>query len=104
MKADAYQVITDRIVGLLEQGTVPCQKPWQGEPGNGGRRMNTRSLRIEATGDFFYRKITPRIRLAGQWLGRGSKASEREKGDRKGTDKIILMRVANDRTRGLPLI
>src|SRR5882672_11856655 len=30
MKADAYQVITDRIVGLLEQGVVPWQKPWQG--------------------------------------------------------------------------
>jgi len=30
MKADAYQVITDRIVGLLEKGVVPWQKPWQG--------------------------------------------------------------------------
>jgi len=29
MKADAYQVITDRVVSLLEQGTVPWQKPWQ---------------------------------------------------------------------------
>ncbi len=27
-----------------------------------------RSLAIEATGDFFYRKVTPRIRLAGKWL------------------------------------
>ncbi len=31
-------------------------------------RNQVRSLKIEATGDFFYRKITPRIRLAGQWL------------------------------------
>lgn len=30
MKADAYQVITDRIIGLLEKGVVPWQKPWQG--------------------------------------------------------------------------
>jgi len=30
MKADAYQVITDRVVALLEQGTIPWQKPWQG--------------------------------------------------------------------------
>jgi antirestriction protein ArdC len=30
MKADAYQIITDRIIHLLEQGTVPWQKPWQG--------------------------------------------------------------------------
>jgi antirestriction protein ArdC len=26
----AYQVITDRIIGLLEQGTVPWHKPWGG--------------------------------------------------------------------------
>ncbi len=26
----AYQVITDRIVSLLEKGAVPWQKPWQG--------------------------------------------------------------------------
>jgi antirestriction protein ArdC len=30
MKADAYQVVTDRIIGLLEQGTIPWQKPWNG--------------------------------------------------------------------------
>lgn len=29
MKADAYQVITDRVITLLEQGTIPWQKPWQ---------------------------------------------------------------------------
>ncbi len=28
----------------------------------------TRSLKIEAVGDFAYRKIKPRIRLSGQWL------------------------------------
>jgi hypothetical protein len=30
--------------------------------------MNIRTLRIERTGDFFYGKITPKIRLTGQWL------------------------------------
>jgi antirestriction protein ArdC len=30
MNNDVYQVITDRIVGLLEKGVVPWQKPWQG--------------------------------------------------------------------------
>jgi antirestriction protein ArdC len=30
MKATAYQVVTDRIIGLLEQGNVPWQKPWNG--------------------------------------------------------------------------
>jgi len=29
VKVDPYQVVTDRIVSLLEQGTVPWQKPWQ---------------------------------------------------------------------------
>src|ERR1041385_127259 len=30
MQNDPYQVITDSIVGLLEKGVVPWQKPWQG--------------------------------------------------------------------------
>ena len=29
-RVDAYQVITDRIIGLLEAGTVPWHKPWSG--------------------------------------------------------------------------
>jgi hypothetical protein len=28
----------------------------------------TRSLKIEAIGDFAYQRIKPRIRLSGQWL------------------------------------
>jgi hypothetical protein len=30
--------------------------------------MNARTLKIETTGDFFYGKVSPKIRLAGQWL------------------------------------
>jgi hypothetical protein len=30
--------------------------------------FQARSLAIEATGDFFRNKITPKIRLSGQWL------------------------------------
>lgn len=30
MKKDVYQVVTDRIIGLLESGTVPWRKPWKG--------------------------------------------------------------------------
>jgi hypothetical protein len=30
--------------------------------------VRQRSLKIEAIGDFAYRKIKPRIRLSGQWL------------------------------------
>jgi len=40
--------------------------------------MNARTLTIERTGDFFYGKITPKIRLAGRWLERaGFKAGHR---------------------------
>jgi len=30
MKKDVYQVVTDRIIALLESGTIPWQKPWKG--------------------------------------------------------------------------
>jgi antirestriction protein ArdC len=30
VKRDVYQVITDRVIGLLESGTVPWHKPWKG--------------------------------------------------------------------------
>jgi antirestriction protein ArdC len=32
-KTDAYQVITDRILSLLEAGTVPWHKPRNGDVG-----------------------------------------------------------------------
>jgi antirestriction protein ArdC len=37
MGATVYDVITDRIVSMLEQGTAPWRKPWRqatGEPRN----------------------------------------------------------------------
>lgn len=40
-KNDAYQVITDRIIELLEKGTVPWHKPWTG----GGEARNLVSKR-----------------------------------------------------------
>ncbi|MGG6046423.1 ArdC-like ssDNA-binding domain-containing protein, partial [Salmonella enterica] len=27
--ADVYQMVTDRIVAALEQGTAPWRRPWQ---------------------------------------------------------------------------
>lgn len=38
MKTDAYQVVTDRIVGLLDQGIIPWQQPWK------AREMSPRNL------------------------------------------------------------
>ena len=40
-KTNAYQVITDRIIGLLKAGTVPWHKPWKG----GGSVKNLASRR-----------------------------------------------------------
>jgi antirestriction protein ArdC len=31
MKDPVYQIITERIISLLEKGTVPWHKPWQGD-------------------------------------------------------------------------
>jgi hypothetical protein len=40
--------------------------------------MNARTLKIEATGDFFRGKVKPRIRLTGYWLEQaGFKAGHR---------------------------
>ena len=33
MKKNVYQIVTDRIIELLEQGTVPWHKPWSGGVG-----------------------------------------------------------------------
>ena len=30
MRNDVYQIVTDRIIALLESGTVPWRKPWKG--------------------------------------------------------------------------
>jgi len=32
--------------------------------------MNTRTLKIETAGDFFYGRVSPKIRLSGRWLER----------------------------------
>ena len=37
----SYQVITDRIVSLLEEGTVPWHKPWKGGPAGHPRSLST---------------------------------------------------------------
>jgi hypothetical protein len=32
--------------------------------------MNTRTLKIESVGDFFYGRVSPKIRISGRWLER----------------------------------
>lgn len=40
-KSDVYQVITDRIIALLEAGTVPWREPWKAGR-NGAQNLITR--------------------------------------------------------------
>lgn len=49
MNGKVYQVITDRVIGLLEQGTIPWQKPWAGseqEPKNLMSRKKYRGVNV----------------------------------------------------------
>ena len=32
--------------------------------------MSTRTLKIESVGDFFYGRVSPKIRISGRWLER----------------------------------
>lgn len=43
MGVDVYQIVTDKIVDLLEQGTVPWRVPYRG--GSGGHPKNLKSSR-----------------------------------------------------------
>ena len=38
--------------------------------------MNTRNLKVEKSGDFFYRKVKPVLRLKGNWLERAGFAPD----------------------------
>lgn len=29
-KFDAYQMVTDKIIALMESGIIPWERPWQG--------------------------------------------------------------------------
>ena len=40
-KADAYKVVTDRIIEALEQGIVPWRKPWKNVRGTGPTSLQT---------------------------------------------------------------
>jgi len=40
-KADAYNVVTDRIIEALESGTVPWHKPWKTLAGVGPTSLQT---------------------------------------------------------------
>lgn len=43
-RTDAYQLITDRILAMLAEGTIPWQRPWAGDEG-GPRNIAGRSYR-----------------------------------------------------------
>jgi hypothetical protein len=54
--------------------------------------MNTRNLKIEATGDFWRGKVSPKIRLSGQWLERaGFKPGNRVEIQTSGDGVLTLL-------------
>jgi hypothetical protein len=53
--------------------------------------MSARTLKIEATGDFFRGKVAPKIRLTGQWLERaGFKPGHRVQVEAAGEGVLTL--------------
>ncbi len=47
MKVDVYEIVTDRVIELLERGTVPWRKPWKGQnlhPCNGRTGSHYRGI------------------------------------------------------------
>jgi antirestriction protein ArdC len=40
-KADAYGIVTDRLIEAMEQGTVPWDKPWRNREGVGPTSLST---------------------------------------------------------------
>src|SRR5262245_7692099 len=40
-KADAYKVVTDRIIAALEEGVVPWHKPWKNVRGEGPTSLSS---------------------------------------------------------------
>jgi hypothetical protein len=55
--------------------------------------MNTRNLKIESVGDYFYGQVSPKIRLSGRWLEQaGFKLGHRVEVEIK-QPGILLLRV-----------
>lgn len=71
VEVDAFQQQCPHVSGKVSNQRHPAVT------GAGKKRLGmnvkpfqARSLAIEATGDFFRNKVTPKIRLSGQWLER----------------------------------
>jgi hypothetical protein len=61
--------------------------------------MSSRTLKIEETGDFFRRKVRPKIRLTGRWLERaGFKHGHRVNVELTGDGVLTLRFVRSDET------
>ena len=59
--------------------------------------MHARTLKIEATGDFFRRTVRPKIRLTGQWLERaGFKPGHRVQVELTGEGVLTLRFVRSE--------
>jgi antirestriction protein ArdC len=105
-KNDVYQIVTDRVIELLEKGTVPWRKAWaQGEdfPSNLVSKKKYRGMGaayLSATAGILHRTIDNSAAYINGWL-------ERLKNDRKlvvnaasaahrATDYILGVKYANE--------
>lgn len=104
MKFDAYQMVTDRICELLEQGLKPWAQPWSSAKscawsGNDGHVYSLLNQMLLADPDKMYRTMADLFDdIRGEWLtynqaqARGGQVRKGEKGR-----KVVFFKMVNAR-------
>lgn len=119
---DVYTIVTDRIIALLEQGTVPWQQPWDpevGQPRNGASGYAYRGINIHLlshtgyTSPFWY--SFKQIKQRGGYVQRGEQSSlvtfwkmldtrDEDSGDKRKVPLLRYYRVWNqEQADGIPV-
>jgi len=84
MSVDVYQIVTDRILAMLEAGTVPWRKPWKGGarawPTNHASRKEYRGINVFLLGMASAQYRTSEFLTFKQALDRKSPVRKGEKG------------------------
>jgi antirestriction protein ArdC len=94
-KVDAYQVITDRIIELLESGTAPWRKPWSARAGAGSLPTSMSTRRPYRGINVMILHVESMIRgFSSNWWGTYKQISERGGQVRQGEKgtQIVLWR------------